>query len=142
MMFGLETADLVVLLGKAMEVGPLMSVYFMFDRVDLFLFRANVFPTWTGIRRLTSLHLLRRWSTLPSVGFGFVEFVLVSRVLRSGLVSCLRVNGLEVLVLALFLLAMFVWVRVLAMINLLWPCRCLDGGVFVLVLSFVAIILS
>ena len=96
-MFGLESADLVVLLGKAMEVGPLLSVYFMFNRVELFLFRANVFPTWTGIRRLTLLRLLRTWSTLPCVGFGFVEFVLVSCVVRSGLVSCLHVIGLEVL---------------------------------------------
>ena len=42
-MFGLKLADLVALLGKAMEVGLLLSIYLTFDRVDLLLFCANVF---------------------------------------------------------------------------------------------------
>ena len=45
-MFGLESVDLVAFLGKAMEVGPLLSFYLTFDRVDRFLFHANVFPMW------------------------------------------------------------------------------------------------
>ena len=54
-------------------------------------------PRGTGIRRLTLLRILQRWSMLPCIGFGFVEFVLVSCFARSGLVSFLHVNGLEVL---------------------------------------------
>ena len=44
-MLGVESADMVELLGKAMDIGTFLSVYIMFNRVDLF-FHANVFPTW------------------------------------------------------------------------------------------------